>query len=89
MDEPFGARWFKSTHSTGAKECVEIAFLDGGVGVRDSKNPTGPALIFAPAEWERFTAAVVSGRFDLPCLPVTLPCLPVTLPRLPVTSAPG
>ncbi|MGX1807461.1 DUF397 domain-containing protein [Nocardia sp. NPDC055321] len=62
--EPSGVRWFKTTRSTGAKECVEIAFLDTGVGVRDSKNPTGPALVFGPAEWDRFTAALTRGRFD-------------------------
>ncbi|QLY30027.1 DUF397 domain-containing protein [Nocardia huaxiensis] len=62
--EPSGARWFKSARSTGAKECVEIAFLDSGVGVRDSKNPTGPALIFAPAEWDRFTTALMDGKYD-------------------------
>ncbi|AYF73939.1 DUF397 domain-containing protein [Nocardia yunnanensis] len=59
-----GVRWFKSTHSTGAKECVEIAFLAGGVGVRDSKHPGGPALLFPGADWDRFTAAVRAGRFD-------------------------
>ncbi|WP_306362608.1 DUF397 domain-containing protein [Nocardia sp. CC227C] len=62
--EPSGARWFKSAHSTGAKECVEISFLDGAVGVRDSKNPAGPALMFTTAAWARFTAAVTAGRFD-------------------------
>ncbi|MFC9998076.1 DUF397 domain-containing protein [Nocardia sp. NPDC127526] len=64
MNEPSGVRWFKSARSTGAKECVEIAFLDSGVGVRDSKNPTGPKLFFGPAEWDRFTTALVTGRFD-------------------------
>ncbi|MFE3023056.1 DUF397 domain-containing protein [Nocardia tengchongensis] len=59
-----GVRWFKSVRSTGAKECVEIAFLAGGVGVRDSKNPTGPALVFPPAQWDSFTAALAAGRFD-------------------------
>lgn len=59
-----GVRWFKSARSTGAKECVEIAFLATGVGVRDSKNPTGPALIFPPAAWDRFTTALAAGRFD-------------------------
>ncbi|WP_067711100.1 DUF397 domain-containing protein [Nocardia yamanashiensis] len=62
--DPAGARWFKSAHSTGAKECVEIAFLTTGVGIRDSKNPTGPCLHFAPAEWDRFTTAVAAGAFD-------------------------
>ncbi|MBF6078866.1 DUF397 domain-containing protein [Nocardia beijingensis] len=62
-----GAKWFKSTHSSGGQECVEIAHLaDGMVGVRDSKNPTGPALVFAPGEWDAFTAGVMCGEFDRP-----------------------
>ncbi|MFQ6394367.1 DUF397 domain-containing protein [Nocardia sp. KC 131] len=59
-----GAKWFKSSRSAGGKDCVEIAHLDGGVvGVRDSKNPTGPALVFTPAEWDAFTAGVAAGEF--------------------------
>ncbi|MFE9328023.1 DUF397 domain-containing protein [Nocardia sp. NPDC052278] len=61
------AKWFKSSRSGGTKECVEVAFLDTGiVGVRDSKNPTGPALVFAPGEWDAFTAGVRDGEFDSP-----------------------
>jgi hypothetical protein len=42
---------------------VEVAFLDQGlVGVRDSKNPTGPALVFTPAEWDGFTTQVRSSE---------------------------
>lgn len=49
------ANWIKSSRSHVGKDCVEIAHLDGGmVGVRDSKNPTGPALIFTPNEWDTF-----------------------------------
>lgn len=59
-----GAKWFKSSRSGASKECVEVAFLDDGVGVRDSKNPTGPALIFTPSEWFAFTAGLQRGRFD-------------------------
>ncbi|WP_328410514.1 DUF397 domain-containing protein [Nocardia sp. NBC_00403] len=60
-----GARWFKSSRSTSGKDCVEVAHLDGGhVGVRDSKNPTGPALVFTPGEWDAFTAGVNDGEFD-------------------------
>ncbi|MFI5782963.1 DUF397 domain-containing protein [Nocardia sp. NPDC051570] len=59
------ARWFKSSRSQGDGDCVEIAHLDGGmVGIRDSKNPTGPALVFAPGEWDAFTATVRDGEFD-------------------------
>ncbi|WP_067676574.1 DUF397 domain-containing protein [Nocardia miyunensis] len=60
-----GARWFKSSRSGAGKECVEVAFLfSGRVGVRDSKNPDGPALIFGATDWTAFTTAVQCGRFD-------------------------
>ncbi|MFE3442691.1 DUF397 domain-containing protein [Nocardia sp. NPDC059180] len=62
-----GANWFKSTRSANADACVEIAHLDAGmVGVRDSKNPTGPALVFTPAEWDAFLGGAVDGEFDRP-----------------------
>ncbi|GAB3208658.1 DUF397 domain-containing protein [Nocardia tengchongensis] len=59
--------WFKSTYSQAQGECVEVAFLDSGrVGVRDSKNPTDPALTFTPGEWDAFTQGVKDGEFDRP-----------------------
>lgn len=58
-----GAQWFKSSRSSGGQECVEVAHLDQGfVGVRDSKNPGGPALVFSGGEWDTFTAALRDGR---------------------------
>ncbi|MBF6172981.1 DUF397 domain-containing protein [Nocardia blacklockiae] len=60
-----GAKWFKSSRSGSQKDCVEVAHLDGGmVGMRDSKDPNGPALVFQPAEWDAFTAGVKDGEFD-------------------------
>ncbi|MET8875699.1 DUF397 domain-containing protein [Nocardia sp. NPDC004604] len=60
-----GARWFKSSRSASNGQCVEVAFLGGGmVAVRDSKESSGPALVFTPGEWEAFTTGVVAGRFD-------------------------
>lgn len=60
-----GARWFTSSRTSGGKECVEVAFLDGGlVGVRDSKNRTRPPLIFTTGEWSAFTGGVMDGEFD-------------------------
>ncbi|MEU2030274.1 DUF397 domain-containing protein [Nocardia amamiensis] len=62
-----GAEWFKSSRSQADRECVEVAFLEGGhVGVRDSKNPTGPALVFTPGEWDAFVAGASDGEFDRP-----------------------
>ncbi|WP_442942691.1 DUF397 domain-containing protein [Nocardia sp. NBC_01503] len=41
---------------------MEVAWLAGGeVGVRDSKNPTGPALVLAPSDWDAFPAVVMDG----------------------------
>ncbi|MFJ4655386.1 DUF397 domain-containing protein [Nocardia sp. NPDC088792] len=56
------ARWFKSTYSETSGQCVEVAFLEGGaVGVRDSKNADGPALVFTAVQWHAFTAGVRDG----------------------------
>ncbi|GHJ12151.1 DUF397 domain-containing protein [Micromonospora sp. AKA38] len=55
-----GAQWRKSTKSGGnGGDCVEVADnLPGVVGVRDSKDLTGPALAFEPASWRAFVAQV-------------------------------
>ncbi|MBF6275338.1 MULTISPECIES: DUF397 domain-containing protein [Nocardia] len=62
-----GAKWFKSSRSTATRECVEVAFLDGSmVGIRDSKNPNGPALVFTADEWDAFTDTMLNGGFSQP-----------------------
>jgi hypothetical protein len=48
------ARWRKSTRSGEAGNCVEVAHTDQVVGVRDSKHPTGPILIFPTTPWTTF-----------------------------------
>ncbi len=58
------AIWRKSTHSFN-NGCVEVAFVDGQVGVRDSKDRQGPVLVFTANEWEAFLAGVSEGQFDL------------------------
>ncbi|MET7379294.1 DUF397 domain-containing protein [Streptomyces sp. NPDC005526] len=50
------ARWRKSSYSgsTGG-DCVEVADgFPGALPVRDSKNPTGPALLIRPDAWRAF-----------------------------------
>ncbi|MEV4126447.1 2-dehydropantoate 2-reductase [Nocardia sp. NPDC049707] len=68
----------ESSYSESNGGCVEVAFLDGGmVGVRDSKNPIAPALVFTSGEWAAFTAGVVDREFDAAQL--TKAGVPVTL----------
>ncbi|MFJ9822377.1 DUF397 domain-containing protein [Streptomyces sp. NPDC101151] len=58
--------WYKSSYSGGSgNSCVEIADViatRGVVGVRDSKDPSGPALQFSPVGWSSFVGLVRSGE---------------------------
>lgn len=54
------AAWRKSSRSgPNGGECVEVGLqLPGGIAVRDSKDPDGPVLAFAPDAWRTFTTAL-------------------------------
>lgn len=54
------ALWRKSSRSgTNGGNCVEVAGnLPGVVAVRDSKDPSGPALVVDPAAWAAFARSV-------------------------------
>ncbi|MFH9136575.1 DUF397 domain-containing protein [Streptomyces sp. NPDC017524] len=58
--------WRKSSYSNqDGGACVEVA--DGFtvvVPVRDSKNPSGPALTFAADGWSSFVSAVRNGELS-------------------------
>lgn len=60
-------RWFKSSYSGNGGECVEVSgslvASSGQVPVRDSKDPSGPALAFAVQEWALFIGDIKAGRF--------------------------
>lgn len=53
--------WFKSSYSeNNGTGCVEIAHLTrtAEVGIRDSKDKTGPALVVPAAAWTAFVSDV-------------------------------
>jgi hypothetical protein len=60
-----GVTWQKSQHSNPNGACVEVAVLPGGeIAVRNSRFPSGPALVYTPAEIEAFLAGAKDGEFD-------------------------
>lgn len=65
MDKLARARWRKSTRSGNSGNCVETAFAEDAVYVRDSKDPHGPVLTFTRDEWKAFTEGVKLAEFDL------------------------
>lgn len=60
--------WRKSTHSgtSGQSDCVEVAGLGRNIGVRDSKAPQAPHLVFGAADWQAFADRAKRGELDLP-----------------------
>lgn len=58
-----GVRWRTSSYTNGGNDaqCVEMACLEERRAIRDSKNPTGPALSFATRSFQAFLTEI-SGR---------------------------
>ena len=61
------AQWRTSSYSSGQGQCIEVAMITGrGVATRDSKDPRGPVLVFAPDAWTAFVVAATGGDLDGP-----------------------
>lgn len=53
------AAWRKSSYSNNGGACVEVATnLPGLVAVRDSKDPSGPSLVFGANSWQSFIRTI-------------------------------
>ena len=55
--------WRKSSFSQSG-DCVEVAFVQTSVFVRDSKGLRRGTLAFTITEWSAFLAGARSGEFD-------------------------
>ncbi|SCL14689.1 DUF397 domain-containing protein [Micromonospora inyonensis] len=66
MNGLVGAVWRKSSRSNDQGLCVEVADnlvgALGVVGVRDSKDLTGPTLAVSPPGWSAFVTALREDR---------------------------
>lgn len=60
-----GANWRKSSRSGAVGNCVEVAEVsENEVAMRNSRFPTGPALLYTRAEVSAFVAGAKDGEFD-------------------------
>ncbi|MEU7150927.1 DUF397 domain-containing protein [Streptomyces sp. NPDC045470] len=66
--DPQTLTWFKSSYSGNGGSCVEWAptqvTVTGIVPVRDSKDPSGPALSVPSRSFVEFIAGVKGGAFS-------------------------
>lgn len=59
-----GPKFAKSSFSYGGGDCVEVAYHDGRIALRDSKDRYSPTLWFTRSEWRAFVSGVRAGEFD-------------------------
>ena len=57
-------KWRKSSFSSSQGDCVEIAAIDDGVDVRNSKRPDDGTVAFTRGELAAWIAGCKAGEFD-------------------------
>lgn len=56
-----GRAWRKATYSNAFDNCVEVAVVPAGLGIRDSKNPDQPFLKVSVAAFAAFIGGIKDG----------------------------
>ncbi|MFI7276336.1 DUF397 domain-containing protein [Streptomyces sp. NPDC049879] len=62
------AVWARSTLSNGGDNCLEVAFVDGVVALRDSKdvgNPDAAVLLLSEDDYRAYTGGIRNGQANL------------------------
>ncbi|ONK13117.1 DUF397 domain-containing protein [Streptomyces sp. MP131-18] len=62
------AVWAKSARSNGGTNCLEVAFVDGVVALRDSKDvgdPNATVLFISEDDYRAYIGGVQDGQRDL------------------------
>jgi hypothetical protein len=59
-----GLNWRKARRSISNGACVEVAAVEAAVLVRDSVNPAGGKIAYAPTAWQGFVDSAKAGKFD-------------------------
>lgn len=62
--DPTNLVWRKARRSTNDGACVEIASVVGEIALRDSKDPSGPILVYTSGAFSAFIEGVKKGEFD-------------------------
>ena len=53
---------WRASRRCGSSACIEVAQDKQEMLLRDSKDPAGPRLVFAPEDWTAFVSAVREDR---------------------------
>ncbi|WP_274916878.1 DUF397 domain-containing protein [Streptomyces sp. WZ-12] len=62
------AAWVKSEYSNGGANCLEVAFVDGVVAIRDSNDADDPNIkptIVSEQDYRLFTRSIHEGQKNL------------------------
>ncbi len=58
-------QWSKARRSVGNGACVEVAYANGQVFLRDSQDRLGPIIPYSGSSWRSFVTDAKQGQFDL------------------------